>query len=66
MKTSKLCLVLNKKSVNRPEVREAIELVRGRGADLDVRIPWDAEDSAQVVRDAVASSGVVGMGRSTR
>ncbi|MEE9182870.1 MAG: YegS/Rv2252/BmrU family lipid kinase, partial [Acidimicrobiia bacterium] len=54
MKTSKLCLVLNKKSVNRPEVREAIELVRGRGADLDVRIPWDAEDSAQVVRDAVA------------
>lgn len=53
MKTSKICLVLNKKAVNEPPVREAVDGVRRKLPALNVRIPWDAEDSAQVVREEI-------------
>ena len=53
MNASEICLVLNKKAVNEPAVREAVDGVRRKLPGLSVKIPWDAEDSAQVVREEV-------------
>ena len=51
---SEVCLVLNRKSANRPVVEEAVKHVQSRGIELRVRIPWDFEDSARVIEEALA------------
>jgi len=51
---SKACLVLNRKTVNRPVVEEAVKHVRSGGIELRVRIPWDKEDASRVIEEALA------------
>jgi lipid kinase YegS len=53
MNAPEICLVLNKKAVNEPAVREAVEGVRRKLPGLSVRIPWDAQDSAQTIREEI-------------
>lgn len=52
---SKICLVLNRKSANNPAVDEAVKHVQSQGIELRVRIPWDFEDSARVIEEALAA-----------
>jgi lipid kinase YegS len=49
-----VCLVLHRKSANRPEVKEAVRYVRGQGIKLRVRIPWNKRDKPRVVGEALA------------
>lgn len=68
MKATEISLVLNKKSANEPTVREAVDHVRRKGADLRVRIPWDAEDNARVVCESLENGArriIVGGGDGT-
>ncbi len=51
---SDVCLVLHRKSANEPAVKEAVQHVRRKGINLQVRIPWNKRDKARVVREAVA------------
>ena len=44
---TKLCLVLNGKKAGRPEVREAVQTVRGEGHDVQVRVTWEAGDAGK-------------------
>ena len=39
--SSETCLVLHRKSANEPAIKEAVNYVRGKGIDLEVRIPWN-------------------------
>jgi len=48
-----ICLILHRKSANRPEVKEAVKAVRKSGVDLRVRIPWNKKDKPLVVREAL-------------
>ena len=50
---SDVCLILHRKSANRPEVKEAVNHVRSNGIDLRVRIPWNKRDKPRVVREAL-------------
>jgi lipid kinase YegS len=52
---SHTCLVLHRKSANRPEIKQAVKHVRGQGIKLRVRIPWNKRDKPRVVREALAS-----------
>ena len=52
---SDTCLILHRKSANRPEIKEAVKHVRGQGIKLRVRIPWNKRDKSRVLRDALAS-----------
>jgi lipid kinase YegS len=49
-----LCLVLHGKAATRPEVRKAVETVRGDGHRIDVRVTWEAGDSALYAKEAAA------------
>lgn len=51
---SKVCLVLNRKSANKPAVEEAVKHVRSKGIEVRVRISWDKEDAGLVVEEALA------------
>lgn len=55
MKRDRICLVLHRKSANRPEVKDAVRAVRDKGIRLRVRIPWNKKDKPHVVREALAS-----------
>ena len=50
---AKICLILHRKSANRPEVKAAVKAVRRSGVDLRVRIPWNKKDKSLVVREAL-------------
>ncbi|MGI9244141.1 MAG: lipid kinase YegS [Verrucomicrobiales bacterium] len=50
---AKTCLILHRKSADRPEVKAAVKAVRKSGVDLRVRIPWNKKDKALVVREAL-------------
>jgi lipid kinase YegS len=50
---SQICLVLHRKSANEPAVKEAVKLVRSKGIDLRVRIPWNKRDKPRVVKEAL-------------
>lgn len=52
-KPATTCLVLHKKSCNRPEVKAAVDHVKGLGVDLHVHIPWSGKDLRKFVRQAV-------------
>jgi len=52
------CLILHRKSANRPEVKEAVRAVRAKGIKLRVRIPWNKKDKPRVVREALAAGAV--------
>ena len=49
------CLVLHRKSADRPEVKDAVKAVTDSGIELRVRIPWNKQDKPRVVREAVAA-----------
>ena len=52
MMTNNNCLVLHRKSANRPEVKDAVKAVVNAGIPLRVRVPWNKRDKATVVREA--------------
>ena len=47
-------LILNGKSAQQPEVREAVEHLRRQGHDLQVRVTWEGGDGVWLVDSAVA------------
>ena len=51
---TKICLVLHRKSANRPEIKEAVKAVRAKGIKLRVRIPWNKKDKPRVVEETLA------------
>jgi len=53
--SSRNCLILHRKSANEPAIKEAVKLVRSKGIDLRVRIPWNKKDKPRVVQEAVAA-----------
>jgi lipid kinase YegS len=53
--SEKNCLVLHRKSANRPEVKHAVKAVIKSGIPLRVRIPWNKRDKDLVVREAIQS-----------
>jgi lipid kinase YegS len=50
-------LILNGKSVDDEDVRDAVAAMRGRGVDLGVRVTWEAGDAGRYVAEAM-SDGV--------
>lgn len=52
-RTDSICLILHRKSANRPEVKQAVRSVNDAGVDLRVRIPWNKKDKATVVHEAL-------------
>ena len=55
MAENQYCLVLHRKSANRPEVKAAVKAVRAEGIRLRVRIPWNKKDKRRVIKEALAS-----------
>ena len=51
-KSSRPCLILHKKSCNRPEVKAAVKQVQSEGVELEVIIPWKGKDLCRFVRKA--------------
>ena len=47
-------LILNGKSAQQPEVREAVEHLRRQGHDLQVRVTWEGGDGVWLVESAMA------------
>ncbi|WP_110643109.1 lipid kinase YegS [Salinicola sp. CPA57] len=47
-------LILNGKSAQQPEIREAVEHLRRQGHDLRVRVTWEGGDGVGLVDDAIA------------
>jgi lipid kinase YegS len=47
------CLILHKKSCNKPEVSAAVDHIKGLGVDLDVHIPWSGKELHRFVRQVV-------------
>jgi len=47
------CLILHKKSCNRPEVKAAVKQVRSEGIELEVMIPWRGKDLRRFVKKAL-------------
>lgn len=47
-------LILNGKSAQQPEIREAVEHLRRQGHDLQVRVTWEGGDGVWLVESAVA------------
>lgn len=47
-------LLLNGKSANAPELREAVDLLRREGVDIHVRVTWEKGDAARFVKEALA------------
>jgi lipid kinase YegS len=52
-KPTDACLILHKKSANRPEVRQAIDFCKQQGVDLKVRIPWRGKDRREFIDQAI-------------
>jgi lipid kinase YegS len=49
-----LRLVLHGKAAARPEIRRAVETIRADGHRIDVRVTWEAGDSALYAKEAAA------------
>ncbi len=47
------CLILHKKSCNRPEVKAAVNQARSEGIELEVMIPWKGKDLRRFVKKAL-------------
>jgi len=47
------CLILHKKSCNRPEVKAAVQQARNENIQLEVMIPWKGKDLRRFVRKAL-------------
>lgn len=52
MMSEEICLVLHRKSADRPEVKDAVKAVTDSGIRLRVRIPWNKKDKQVVVKEA--------------
>lgn len=48
-------LILNGKSAQQPEIREAVEHLRRQGHDLEVRATWEGGDGLWMVENALAA-----------
>lgn len=51
----KNCLILHRKSANRPEIKVAVKAVRKSGVDLRVLVPFNKKEKSRVVREALAN-----------
>jgi lipid kinase YegS len=51
--SEKICLVLHRKSANRPEIKDAVKAARKAGADLRVLVPFNKKEKPRVVREAL-------------
>jgi lipid kinase YegS len=51
--TDNICLVLHRKSANRPEVKLAVNHVKQLGQKIRVRIAWNKNDKRRVVKEAL-------------
>ena len=51
--SGKACLLLHKKSCNRPDVKEAVRAVRNQAIDLSVCIPWRRKDQTDFIKNAI-------------
>lgn len=51
--SEKICLILHRKSADRPEVKEAVKAVSKMDIPLRVRIPWNKKDKPRVVQEAL-------------
>ena len=49
-----LRLILNGKSADDPQIRQAVEEIRDGGDRLEVRVTWEQGDAARMAREAVA------------
>ncbi|MEM7145593.1 MAG: lipid kinase YegS [Verrucomicrobiota bacterium] len=47
-------LILHGKAAQRKEVRAAVEVLRGEGVEVEVRVTWEGGDAPRLVREAVA------------
>ena len=54
MATPRWCLILNGKSAGDDALRAAVQAMRERGVDIDVRVTWEAGDAARHVAEAIA------------
>jgi lipid kinase YegS len=52
--SEKICLILHRKSANRPEIKDAVKAARKAGADLRVLVPFNKREKPRVVREALA------------
>lgn len=48
-------LILHGKAAQDPAVREAVELLRARGQEIDVRVTWESGQAALFAREAAAA-----------
>ena len=51
--SDKNCLILHRKSANRPVIKEAVKAVRRRGVDLRVLVPFNKKEKPRVVAEAL-------------
>ena len=51
--SGRACLLLHKKSCNRPDVKKAVRAVRDQGIDLSVCIPWRRKDQVGFIKKAI-------------
>ena len=56
--SEEICLILHRKSANRPEVKDAVKAVIKAGIPIRVRVPWNKSDKPVVVREACAAGAV--------
>lgn len=47
------CLILHRKSADRPDVKAAVKAAQKSGLSLRVRIPWNKKDKPKVVKEAL-------------
>ena len=52
--SEKICLVLHRKSANRPEIKAAVKQMRRSCSDLRVLVPFNKKEKPRVVREALA------------
>lgn len=51
--SEKNCLILHRKSANRPEVKQAVKAARNAGLDLRVLVPFNKKEKPRVVFEAL-------------
>lgn len=54
MTTPRWCLIINGKSAGDDDLRAAVQTMRERGRDIDVRVTWEDGDAARHVAEAIA------------
>ncbi len=53
---AKLRIILHGKNADDPRLRDAVEAVRGEGAEIDMRVTWEAGDAGKLAREAMGDA----------